>query len=389
MVRALRVGCAGLVGLVGLVLAACGGPTSGPTEPTPKPPAEPVARVDAEVPRAAPSVGPGAGGAGSPAQPGVLAGAPGNVGALALDDEWVYWIDGTHGLARTAKRGGGAVATLASVGAGSACCGLVAVDAANVYWAIDAEASPKALRRTSKAPPASADRAAEVSVDPSSPACLVADADAVYWLRLAHGNDWARGGAIVRAAKRGDAAPKILASIATPGFGCITVDASTLYLAAVDERRGTAAIHAVAKTGGREQTIASLAGAGLFLHVDNDHVYWVDGDGLVRARKTGGARAILTAMPGRCASVAGMALDDTQVYFSCEGFGPTEDGGTIWQVDKRGGAPTLLAEGQLHPADIAVDHDFIYWSNRGSRSKARADGSVARLARPVASPARE
>lgn len=63
--------------------------------------------------------------------------------------------------------------------------------------------------------------------------------------------------------------------------------------------------------------------------------------------------------------------------------------GRSWRVAKRGGAPMLLAEGQIHPSDIAVDHDFVYWSSRGSRSKALADGSVERLAKPVATPAPE
>jgi hypothetical protein len=384
MVSSLRVACACNVGLI---LVACGGPKSGPTEPTPKPAAGSLATLDADDHHTVVPVGDG--GAGSPSQPTVLVRAPGNVGALALDDEWVYWIDGTHGLARTSKRAGGAVSSLTLIGAGSACCGVLAVDAANVYWAIDSGASPKGLRRTSKAPePVPAEHKADVSVDPSSPACLAADADAVYWLRLKHSDDWARGGSVVRAAKRGGA-QKVLAPIETPGFGCIAVDSSNLYLAAANEHHGEGAVRSVPKTGGPEKTIASLVGPGVFLQVDDEHVYWADAGGIVRARKTGGARSILTETPKRCTSVAGIALDDAHVYFSCEGFGPREDSGTVWRVAKRGGAPMLLAEGQVHPSDIAVDHDFVYWSSRGSRSKALADGNVERLAKPAATHAPE
>jgi hypothetical protein len=325
-------------------------------------------------------------GAGSPSQPTELVRAPGNLGALALDDEWVYWIDGTHGLARTSKRAGGAVSSLALIGAGSACCGVLAVDAAHVYWAIVSEDLPKGLRRTSKTPePVPAENKADASIDPASPACLAVDADAIYWLRLKHGDDWARGGSVVRASKTGRA-QKILAPIETPGLGCIAIDSSNLYLAAVNEHRREAAVRSVPKTGGPEKTIASMVGPGGGLQVDDEHVYWADAGGIVRARKTGGARSILTERPKRCTSVAGIALDDAYVYFSCGGFGPAEDSGTVWRVAKRGGAPMLLAEGQIHPSEVAVDHDFVYWSNQGSRRKALADGSVERLAKPVATP---
>lgn len=297
MVPSLRVACA-CIG--GLILVACGGPRSGPTEPAPKPAAGSLASTDANDPCAV--VPGGDGGAGSPSQLIVLVRAPGNVGALALDDEWVYWIDGTHGLARTSKRAGGAVSSLTSMGAGAACCGVLAVDAAHVYWAIDPEGGPKGLRRTSKAPPpVPAENKADVPVDPSSPACLAADADAVYWLRLKRSDDWAWGGSIVRASKSGGA-QKILALIETPGFGCITVDSSNLYLAAVNEHRGEAAVRSVPKTGGPEKTIASMVGPGVFLQVDDENVYWADAGGIVRARKTGGARSVLTEKPRRSRS---------------------------------------------------------------------------------------
>jgi hypothetical protein len=329
------------------------------------------------------------GGAGSPSQPTMLVQAPGNVGALALDDDWVYWIDGTHGLARTSKRAGGAVTSLRALGAGPTCCGFLAVDAASVYWAVDSEGLPKGLRRTSKAPPpVPAEDKPDVLVDPSPPACVAVDGDAIYWLRLKHGDDWGRGGWIVRASKRGGP-QKIMGSIETPGFGCLAVDSSNLYLAAVNEARREAAVRSVPKAGGREKTIASMVGPGGGLKVDDEHVYWMDAGGIVRARKTGGARSIVTEKPRRCSAMAGIALDDTHVYFSCGGFGPAEDTGTVWRVGKRGGTPVLLAEHQIHPSNIAVDHDFVYWSSEGSRRKAAADGSVERLAKPVADPAPE
>jgi hypothetical protein len=322
----------------------------------------------------------------SPSQPTVFVRTPGNLGVLVLDDDWVYWIDTTHGLARTSKRAGGAVSSLQSIGAEPACCGMLAMDQANVYWAIASEGSPKGLRRTSKAPPPlPADNTADAPVDPASPACLAADADAIYWLRLKHGDDWGRGGSIVRASKTGGA-QKILGQIDTPSFGCIAVDSSNLYLTAVHEPRNDGALRAVPKTGGREKTIASLVGPAGSLRLDDDHVYWLDAGGIVRARKTGGARSVLTEKPRRCTSMAGIALDDTDVYFSCEGYGPREDSGTIWRVAKRGGAPELLAEQQIHPDAVAVDHDFIYWSSLGSRRKQLADGSVLRLAKPAATP---
>jgi hypothetical protein len=82
-------------------------------------------------------------------------------------------------------------------------------------------------------------------------------------------------------------------------------------------------------------------------------------------------------------AVGEMALDDAFLYFTCGGFGPRQDSGTVWRVAKTGGAPVQLADGQAHPAAIAVDADFVYWVFVGTQAASYRDGGLARLVKPA------
>src|SRR5262245_36909397 len=52
-----------------------------------------------------------------------------------------------------------------------------------------------------------------------------------------------------------------------------------------------------------------------------------------------------------------VAADATHVYWTNYGDG------TVRRMPLGGGASTLVATGQLRPAGIAVDRDFVYWAN--------------------------
>ena len=315
----------------------------------------------------------------------MLARTPKSSGALALDEDWVYWIDQVHGLARVSKRAGGTVHSLALPSGGIECCGLVALDAADVYWTVGAESTYAGLLRTHKdAGRGLASEESAVAVDRAQPACLAVDANALYWMRLQRADAGALGGAAVRSPK-GGGAPKVLAEVASPGFGCVALDASHVYWASVNEFTGEGAIRAMPKAGGPAKTVAAVTGPALYIQADQENVYWAEG-AMMRAPKAGGGPARPLAHPETCHYVTGTALDDQYVYFTCAGVGPREDSGTVWRVAKTGGAPILLADHQLHPSSIATDSELVYWSCRGSERKSFSDGAVVRLAKDAVAP---
>jgi hypothetical protein len=302
-----------------------------------------------------------------------LVDARGNTGAIAVDDRWVYWLDETTGLSRISKRDGGPPISLSLPVESPGCCGVLAADATSVFWTRDA-APKKGLWRTTHgtAPSLLSDGRADVG-------CITMDADAVYWMQI-DGASWALGGSVLRAPKTGGT-PKALTKIVTPAFGCIAVDDAHVYVAANNERADFGELLAVPKNGGRAKRLAKVTGPAMFVHVDAENVYWNEAESIKIARKTTGALAPPVSVPNECGAVAGMTLDDDDLYFTCSGKGPSQDAGTVWRAPKKGGPPSRIAEHQTHPTGIAVDKDFVFWALRGSDRTTYEDGGIARFAK--------
>jgi hypothetical protein len=58
---------------------------------------------------------------------------------------------------------------------------------------------------------------------------------------------------------------------------------------------------------------------------------------------------------------AGLAVDETRVFFSDEGLEPAS--GTISTVPKDGGDVTIIAGGQDEPWSLTIDDSRVYWTN--------------------------
>lgn len=74
---------------------------------------------------------------------------------------------------------------------------------------------------------------------------------------------------------------------------------------------------------------------------------------------------------------SGLALDGEYIYWT------NRDAGTVMRAPRAGGAPEAVAEGQLRPGAIAVDAQALYWLNGGSPDPEPGvparDGAVMRL----------
>jgi hypothetical protein len=101
-------------------------------------------------------------------------------------------------------------------------------------------------------------------------------------------------------------------------------------------------------------TLADYAGQPAYIAVDESYVYWSDSSGTVfKVAQTGGDVIALA----QGSEPQGIALDQAYVYFTDPGRG------AVLRVPKAGGDTETIAAGQDTPVQIAVDGDFVYWTN--------------------------
>lgn len=58
---------------------------------------------------------------------------------------------------------------------------------------------------------------------------------------------------------------------------------------------------------------------------------------------------------------------------------PAGGGGSVMKVPLEGGTPVTLAAGQPGPERLAVDAQFVYWTNRGMPSSPTANGTIMKV----------
>ncbi|HEY8090924.1 MAG TPA: hypothetical protein VIF09_23845, partial [Polyangiaceae bacterium] len=315
------------------------------------------------------------GSAPAPAPLSTLARAPGNCGAVALDDTYAYWI-GSDGVNRVPRRGGGPVVTLVPAPANrdSDDCGFLAVDGSDVVWTF-AESGGGARPTLWRAPKSGLPGATPVAVVQAPIACLAATDDAVVFLQLRPDGVWAAGGTVRRAPTSGGPSA-LIATVPTPSFGCVAADAERVYVATFDEHSATGdgAIRSFARNGGGARTVTRVVAFPLWLKVGGDALYWIEADSLMSAPRAGGRPTKIVTAAGPCGGIEDYAVDDAGVYFTC--------GDSIWRVDRHGGAAAVrVVEGQRGAQGLAVDADALYWLNGDPSFRGRNDGALMRLAK--------
>lgn len=135
------------------------------------------------------------------------------------------------------------------------------------------------------------------------------------------------------------------------------------------------------------QKLTQLTYGGLVVAADAEWIYFTiaspqgapRGSVMACARPAcaGGPKPIATSLP---AAPWGLAVDDTDVYFSIGGAAADPDGaGAIVRCPKAGcaGAPETLVAGRNHPVYLVADAQRVYWIEQGTAGKGFLDGAVA------------
>jgi len=125
--------------------------------------------------------------------------------------------------------------------------------------------------------------------------------------------------------------------------------------------QGAAAVTVFERAAGDKENLRALAVA--------DRLYAVLGDRVIAVAKSGGAPTVLAdAAPNTTATRAGIVVAGGTVYFT------RPEAGIVARVPAAGGAVETLAKDQAKPTGLALDAQYVYWSNAG-------DGTIWRVAR--------
>lgn len=300
-------------------------------------------------------------------EPQLLTQGYGSVRNIALDDDAVYFTSTDRWtLGRVGKDGGVGTALVPEGGLKEPTSGLV-TDGAYVYASAYTAGGGAGARRVAK------DGGLQEPIDTCNTAWSIAvDATDVYWLTgICGGRPRMR-----RRAKEEPDASATLTSLQDDAdlypyavSGDTALDETDVYW------MSTRQMKKLAKIGIQDGTPVTLFEPAVD---DKDHLralavadrlYAVLGDRVIAVPKSGGAATVLAdAAPNPSHARAAIVVADGSVYFT------RPEAGIVARVPSTGGAAETLAKGQAMPTGLAIDAQYVYWSNAG-------DGTIWRVAR--------
>lgn len=229
--------------------------------------------------------------------------------------------------------------------------GFLAIDADFVYWIDRGTDLPDPSKRLAKVwrVPKKGGIAKLLVGDLGWPRGLAVDAKRLYWAGFAEGKIYAldkEGGSLTALAEHEN----------TPLD--VAIDDTDVYFLATPGE-----VRRVPKGGGPSTRVTGGLVRPRRLAVDAANVYWVDSGGtsaggaVMRCRKDGSG---VTTLAGGLHEPGEIVLDTENVYWSdrSEGF--------IYRLEKDGGAPRKLAQEQWNALQLALDDDYLWWQ-RGER----------------------
>jgi hypothetical protein len=195
------------------------------------------------------------------------------------------------------------------------------------------------------------------------PKGLAVDDTHAYWASFTEGR-------ILRLAKSGSGSLDTLADgQSTPR--ALALDKTDVYFL-----NGTGEVRRVPKAGGASVTLVSGQQHPLRIAVDAAHVYWLTGgtteqgavrrDGsLMRCGKDGSHRVVLA---GGLQEPGALALDDESVFWVDRAEG------LVFRIEKDGGSARVLEKEQWNAQEIALDAEHVYWQLGEKILRARKTG---------------
>lgn len=267
----------------------------------------------------------------------VVKGLPSAYG-LAVDDSDVYWTDNESGTVMAVPKNGGTPRTLASKQIYPQ---FIAIDSGHVYWG-NAYSPDGFIGRVPKK---------------GGPVSIVAQVAGIRSIALdvstAYFTEYGDGAPVSSAPLEGG--PTTILADSQPNAAGIAVHEGVVYWANQGSHDAEGGIMRIPATGGTSSVLVGGQGSPGAIAVDSSGIYWGNEQptrGVMRAPLAGGSPTQLAPDPVR----VGLAIDDDRVFFA-------NLEGEIKSVPKTGGATCTIAAGQDQPWMLALDAEFVYWSN--------------------------
>ncbi len=227
-------------------------------------------------------------------------------------------------------------------------------DDARLYVAASKSGAIKAVDKSTGTP--------TILTSVPSPLGIAVDATAVYFTTSA--------GLVGSVPKIGGAFTPL--DQVTPAPGCVLFDVVVTGTQLFYSNSCSLEIRELPKTGGSATVFAKAASSPFGLATDAFYLYWREGDmtstGRVMRKPLGGGaeETLASGQPW----ARGLVLSDTQVFWSV-GY---VTGGLIMSARKDGSELTVLARDQLNPHSLALNPNWLAWTDYGG-------ATVMRLAR--------
>ncbi len=224
----------------------------------------------------------------------------------------------------------------------------IAVDSTMVYWTQGTGTGSGAYGK-----PFAGGNPVPYGASPD-PRGIVVDLTHVYWVDYGSGS-------VTSAALLGSGAVSLVPGVdaGSPGPTAITSDANNVYW--VDSTLGT--VNQMPILGGPILTLATNQLTPVAIVVDDANVYWLDygsvaNNGSVNKAPIGSTNAS-TPLSSTEQQPSGIAIYGTNLYWT-DRVNPS---GTVKSMSIQGGTINTIAKDQGAPYGIAVDSQFVYWTN--------------------------
>jgi hypothetical protein len=177
-----------------------------------------------------------------------------------------------------------------------------------------------------------------------------------------------RKGQVMRATTAGKGSTVLARNQAEPG-AIVAAGGRVFWISQIDDTGERSAIRRAPIKGGKTKTLSQGKTAPVAIAANERHVFWLSsGEGedgwetyLWRIGVDGGKVKQLATLPGE----PGVLTVSGDTVFAASSA-------QLAQVPAGGGEPVLLDEGLNEPRGIAVDAQFVYWTDRGLRTVKRA-----------------
>jgi len=294
---------------------------------------------------------------------------PGAPNDMAIDNEFVYWVNYQDGKLQRISKAGGTPLLLARFPQFSA--HFLDVDGSHVY-VDDGDDRIVRIPKEGGAP--------EVLTEPQfNPQSIRVDASGIYWLTGTSlvGSE----GSVVTTALAGGQT-RALTQAKYVGPGKLTLDADNVYFSIYDQfGEGRGSVYRVAKTGGApEVAIATGLTSPYALVVVGPDLFVTTGastgqqGGILRFPKTGVGLPPSASLVDSQLGLIALASDGQSLFWLVT-VGSLY-GGSVMSVPIAGGSPRVLSNPEQLDVALAVDDTYVYWINSST-----PNGSVRRASK--------